>query len=270
MKKRLVVLGASLLLTMSLAGCSNGAQANTNQADYIGVDAAKNAALTTAQVASADATFSVAELKERNGSSYYDVTFTANGKDYYYAIDAMTGTVIESSSVDGNNQQTAAPSVETAGQIDEAVAKQTALEHAGVAESDTAFLRVTQDYDDGVQVFDVEFYVAATNSEYDYEISASTGEILSFDQDAEGYNPNQSGNVAGNTAGTTKTEAEIQEIALAKVPGATKDDIRLKLDRDDGRLLYEGTIVYEEMKYDFEIDAYSGAVLEWEAESVFD
>ena len=62
----------------------------------------------------------------------------------------------------------------------------------------------------------------------------------------------------------------VRSIALAKVPGATEKDISLSLDRDDGRMSYEGKIIYQGMEYDFEIDAYSGAIREWEAESVFD
>ena len=54
------------------------------------------------------------------------------------------------------------------------------------------------------------------------------------------------------------------------MPGATENDIRLTLDNDDGKLQYEGKIIYEGMEYDFEIDAYSGAIREWDAESVFD
>lgn len=54
------------------------------------------------------------------------------------------------------------------------------------------------------------------------------------------------------------------------MPGATDKDIRLQLDRDDGKLLYEGKIVYQGMEYEFEIDAYSGAILEWDADSIFD
>ena len=149
-----------------------------------------------------------------------------------------------------------------------AKAKQIALDHAGVSESDTSFLMAKLDYDDGVQVYDVEFYVAATASEYDYEIDAATGEIRSYDYDAENYNPSQQN--TGSASSETMSEAEVRAIALAKVPGATENDIRMNLDRDDGKLRYEGKIIYEGMEYDFEIDAYSGAIQEWDAESVFD
>ena len=108
----------------------------------------------------------------------------------------------------------------------------------------------------------MEFYVADTNTEYDYEIGAADGAIRSMDYDAENYTPPQSDAI--------KSEQEIRDIALAEVPGATEKDITLRLEEDDGRMDYEGRIVYEGVEYEFEIDAYSGAIRDWDAESVFD
>lgn len=159
----------------------------------------------------------------------------------------------------------------SASQIDEAAAQQIALEHAGVAESDTSFLMTKLDYDDGIAVYDVEFYVSATNSEYDYEIDAASGEIRSYDQDAENYQPGapQTNAPSTDTAGTL-TEEEIRNIALARVSGATESDIRMRQEIDDGRSVYEGSILYDGFEYDFEIDAATGDILSWESESVFD
>ena len=70
---------------------------------------------------------------------------------------------------------------------------------------------------------------------------------------------------------STVTEEEAKALAIAKVPGAALTDIReFKPDRDDGRMEYEGSIVYDNMEYEFEIDAATGEFLSWEAESVFD
>ena len=73
-------------------------------------------------------------------------------------------------------------------------------------------------------------------------------------------------------AGTTALTAEqAQAIALAKVPGAAAADIwEFEVDRDDGRLEYEGTIYYSGMEYEFTIDGYSGAIREWDAEPIWD
>lgn len=168
-------------------------------------------------------------------------------------------------SVGGNNGEQQAGAQPSAPAIDEATAKQMAFDHAGVAESDVDFLRVKTDRDDGRTVFDVEFYVAATGSEYDYEIDAATGEIVSYDYDAEHYQPEQA---AGGAQ--LKTEQEIRDIALARVPGATEKDIGIKLERDDGRTLYEGKIVHDGMEYEFEIDAVDGTMREWKEEPLFD
>ncbi|MDR3766150.1 MAG: PepSY domain-containing protein [Butyricicoccus sp.] len=278
MKKRFLIIAASLALASTLAGCSSAAQGKQTQ-DLISLDEAKTAALSASQIDATGASFSTAELSEKNGIPYYEVDFTADGLEYRYAIDAQTGTVIESTSGAAANANAAAASTGTAsGAIDEAKAKQIALEHAGVTEGDTSFLWAKLDMDDGVQVYEVEFYVSATNTEYDYEIDASTGAIRSFDHEAENYTHDTTSHSSGttnNSSGTsssnaTKSEAEIRQIALAKVPGATANDIQLKLDRDDGRLSYEGKIIYQGMEYEFEIDAYSGAIREWDAESVYD
>ena len=116
--------------------------------------------------------------------------------------------------------------------------------------------------------------------EYDYEIDAQSGDVLSMDQDAEHHSGGAAGNYGGNGAGGAGGtagadsyigEAKAKEIALAKVPGATANDISgLKIDVDDGRTLYEGKIYYNEMEYEFGIDAYSGAVVEWDSESIYD
>ena len=65
--------------------------------------------------------------------------------------------------------------------ITEAEAQAIALEHAGVTEADISRLEVRKDFDDGRQEYDVEFH--ADRLEYEYEIDAVTGKILSFDKD---------------------------------------------------------------------------------------
>ena len=61
------------------------------------------------------------------------------------------------------------------------------------------------------------------------------------------------------------SESEAIGIALAKVPGASEHDIvSLEKDYDYNRWIYEGEISYEGLEYDFEIDAQTGNILEWE------
>ena len=121
------------------------------------------------------------------------------------------------------------------------------------------------DRDDGRVVYDVRFDVDQT--EYDYEVLASDGQIVSSDverRDDDGYDDDDRSR--GSNADVAVSREEAIDIALAKVSGATENDIRIELDHDDGRYKYEGDIIYERVEYDFEIDANSGDILEWSEE----
>lgn len=138
-------------------------------------------------------------------------------------------------------------------------AKAKALSHAGAAAENAIFAKEKLDWDDGRQVYEFEFYVG--DYEYDYELDAKTGEILSSEQEAV-----KSGTPA---ASGTITREKAQEIALAKVPGAKAEHIvKLDLDRDDGRMIYEVEIIYNNKEYDLEISAADGKILKFESESV--
>ena len=156
----------------------------------------------------------------------------------------------------------------TTGQTEEIItadqAKEKALAHAGLTNDQVTFARCDLDLEDGRQVYEVEFYTQ-DNKEYDYEIEAATGSVVSYDYDAENY-------VSAKGATTVSVdEATAKQTVLNKVPGATAANIyEWKLDFDDGRWEYDGKIVYNQMEYDFTVDASSGAVTEWDVESIFD
>lgn len=175
-------------------------------------------------------------------------------------------------------------------------ALEAAFNDAGVSESDTTRLKVSEDRDDGRKVYEIQFDV--DNTEYDYEIQASDGSILSSEtenriqvqsnsqngsDDAVGQNGQNAqnngqddGQNAQNNQGQTNTQTgnanvavtreQAIETALSRVSGATEQDIRIELDRDDGVYKYEGDIIYNGMEYEFEIDANSGTILEWSEE----
>ena len=66
----------------------------------------------------------------------------------------------------------------------------------------------------------------------------------------------------------TVSEEEAIKLVLEKVPGATEQNVKIKLEYDDGYYKYDGDIIYEQKEYDFEIDAYSGEFLEWSEEKI--
>lgn len=277
------------LAALSLAACGGSQTAST--ADYIGIDAAKEAALSDAGVSADGAEFSTAGLDSRNGVFYYAVDFTENGVNYEYDIDALTGVVIERAKTPAAGGQgeagtetaaasgTAAPAGETAAQvpastspagsqgtgsggpITEAEARAIALSQAGLTEADVRFIESKKDRHDGQSVFEVEFD-ALTGEEYSYDIREADGTIVSYDYDSD-RKPS-----ANSSGSGMLSEDQIRETVLSRVPGASAADVRLWLDEDDDRYQYEGQLVWDGMEYEFKIDAYSGSVLEWEADTV--
>ncbi len=150
-------------------------------------------------------------------------------------------------------------------------AKQIALNHAGKTASEVTFVKAKKDFDDGRWEYEIEFIASSANGylEYDYEIDASTGKIISYDHDAESYAPTVPN--PAPSGGTGISEATAKKTALARVPGATSANLHeFKRDFDDGRWEYEGKIIYNKMEYEFTIDASTGAILNWEVESIYD
>ena len=57
-------------------------------------------------------------------------------------------------------------------------AKQAALDYAGVKASEDTFTKAHRDWDNGREVYEIEFY--ANNTEYDMDVDVNTGRIMSF------------------------------------------------------------------------------------------
>ena len=171
--------------------------------------------------------------------------------------------------------------LETApGSISMEDAKSIALKDAGISGESISHSAAKLDWEDGRQVYEVDFF--SVGIEYEYEILASDGTILKKKQDAEwGKNSGtpagqlnaaagqtgagQSG-VTQETTGTLTIEQARQKVA-ERIPGVNLDSIYMKEDRDDGRLRYEGEVYYNQTKYDFELDAATGTFTDWEEET---
>ena len=164
-----------------------------------------------------------------------------------------------------------------AAQITDAKAKEIAAEHAGVAQDQILYSKVETDFEKGQLVYEVEF-VTNDGMEYDYEIDASSGTIVKYDFDAEYYAPSGTSrsrrqNGSSQTADTSQiSEDDAKRIALEQAGISEKQAsyLHVKKDWDDGYVLYEGKFFYNELEYEFEIDAQTGRILEWDVESIYD
>ena len=158
------------------------------------------------------------------------------------------------------NQVSAGIAGDSGEYITQQQAQAAALEHAGLAEADVQFLSTRLDYDDGRAEYDVEFICG--NEEYDYNIDALTGEVLSMDREVEYYSQNQQS--AAN--GATLTADEAKQIALqhAGIDEASTTRMEISFDYDDGRAVYEVEWKVDRTEYQYDIDANTGDILSYE------
>lgn len=150
----------------------------------------------------------------------------------------------------------------------------------------------------------IEIEMTRDGVEYELKIDAYSGDILKLEYDDQRRNDDRKTDVTTSATGTTTTGTglaetskqtaesketarettksaesgtatgpaapqligteKVKQIVLSKAPGAVI--VELELERDDGRLYYEGEAVDDRYEYEFEIDAYTGAIIEWEVD----
>lgn len=157
-------------------------QNNTTNAGDISLDKAKSIALENAGVKADAVTFTKAQLDYDDGASYYEIEFYNNSYKYEYDID-MSGNIIsyDRDSRKAQNTQTTTQSVNSK-YIGIDKAKSLALENAGKKTSEVNFTKAKLEKDDGVWKYEIEF--TAGTMEYEYDIDAVSGKVLSKDVDS--------------------------------------------------------------------------------------
>ena len=124
--------------------------------------------------------------------------------------------------------------------------------------SGVTFVKAKLDYDDGVRVYDIEFY--KDNVEYDYEIDAATGQIREKDWDIENYTIPQINNNPNHTADIGVEKAK--EIALKDAGVSGVFFKKVKIDYEDGVRVYDVEFYKGNVEYEYEIDAATGEIRE--------
>ena len=157
---------------------------STAQSQEDSLDNAKAAALKDAGLSESDVTFKKTELDHSHGTQVYDIEFYTSDTKYDYEIDASNGTVLEK-----NIEQFQSRTNPTDSTINNSSndyigvdrAKEIALNHAQMNESDVQFAKAKLENDDGGVEYEIEFYSGRT--EYDYTIDAVSGNIIEYDVD---------------------------------------------------------------------------------------
>jgi len=237
--------------------------APADETETVDENAAKQTALDNAGLMADTVTFTKLKLDKDDGRAIYDIEFYTDSAQYDYEIDAATGTILDYD-YDNLTYSYNAQTDSASQYIGEDTAKEAALAHAGLSEEDTTYMKAKLDRDDRTVTYDIEFY--SGSMEYDYEIDALTGTVVSYSHDHAGsaglQNTGESGidlekakSAAFTAAGFSETQVTVREA---------------KLDHDDGVTVYKIEFIANSTEYEVEIDAVTGAVIDFDTESLYD
>lgn len=255
--------GSGLILTVLIAALCVTATATSKRS--IQVEDGIGITLNGAKFTPRDADGKQVSAFLYNGTTYVPVRAISEAMGMDVSFNSATRTVVLTTADRTASQQGASSA--SGNYITVERAKQIALNNAGVKEANAVFLRANLDWDDGRMQYEVEFY--SGNTEYDYDIDAVTGAILSSDRELENFQiwnngtSRPSGNTSGNTgsasSGNYITAERAQQFALAETPSGSTV-VKCQFDWDDGRAQYEIEIRNGWTEYEFEIDAVTGTI----------
>lgn len=166
-------------------------------------------------------------------------------------------------------------------------AKTAALTDAGLTASDVTYTKGSLDYEDGVSVYEIEFYTST--HEYEYEIHAASGTVHSRcvepcstetghhgkhhrENHQDHCNDNYCGSYwcddchNGGIAGTDIGAESAKNIALEHA-GLSVENVtftKAELDWEDGLAVYEIEFISGLTEYEYKINASDGSILEYE------
>ena len=197
-----------------------------------------------------------------NGTTYAPVRAICEAAGLKVDFDSATYTAVLTT-----QEQYIASTPGTANYITAEQAKRAALRHAGVKAGEAVFVKAGLDWDDGRVCYEVEFY--AGNTEYDYDIDAVTGAVLSCDRDWDDFSLDKDDETEHDDGSIGQSglisESRARKIALGKAP-AGPEVIQCKLDRDDGRYVYEIELRNGAAEYECDINAVTGVILDWDTD----
>lgn len=215
----------------------------------INAQKARGIALEHAGVAAENVTDFEIDLDRKNGVALYEVEFRAGDTEYDYVINAQTGEVISFKKKQEKN--TSAP--EQQAEITPAKAGEIAFEHAKVSRGEAVDYRSKLENEDGVWVYEIEFRVGKT--EYEYEIDAETGRIISAEKETK----NEA--AGGGEVKLTGSQAVAEALERAGLSASQVKELECELDYEDGKPIYEIEFKYGNTEYEYEISAYDGSVV---------
>lgn len=242
---------------------AGNSSADPSSLSYIGEAKAKAAALTHGGISEESIQSYKCKLDMDDGIVYYEIDFDANGYEYDYDIDALTGAVLKYEREQrGSSVGTPSASSGSDSYIGEAKAKSIALSHANAKEKELYDYSCKLDRGNGTVYYEIDF--DWNGYEYEYEIDAFSGSVLKYqrEQDDDAHYIQNNTNSGSSYIGEAKAKAAA--LSHAGVSESSLRKYECELDFDDGYTYYEIEFKSGNYEYEYEIDAYSGDILKHE------
>ena len=260
------------------------------QVDIITKEDAKKIVLQHAGIAEADISYFNIELDREITGPKYDIDLCAGDYEYEYELNALNGNIIKSEKeaekaitppsaetttvpVSETTTQTETTAPHPASLISAQQAKEIALNHAGVKETEIQRYTIELDKEIRKTVYEIGFY--AGNFEYEYEINAENGDILKSEKEAK-----KAARIPVTTETTTKaatsdnliSKDQAKQIVLNHA-GLSESDIsryEIETDKEKNGVTYEISFHFGNFEYEYEINAANGKILQSEKEHIDD
>lgn len=224
------------------------AEGTASSSAYIGADRAKEIALTNAGAPEAEVRGLEIEFDCDDGRMVYEVEFNWNSAEYDYDIDALDGTLLKS-------HRELTGSAGSGGDIGEERAREIALEQVDAAQVQE--VRVERETDDGRIFYEVTIRLTDGTCEVDVAADGTIREVT---------RKQTSGTTTEDSRYIGRDAARARALERAGVSEAQSSAWKIKFDFEDGGAVYEIEFYADGTKYEMDIDALTGTVLDYDTE----
>ena len=255
--KKLFTLTLTLLVAFAFAACTPEIHIHTGEESSEAIvsnndtvassdeTATDNTSQPSVDTSVASSETSKVDIPERQESTASKVTSSKNTSS------KVTSSKDTSSKVT-SSKNTSSKVTSSSSNISASQAKEIALKDAGLKASQIYDYEIELDRDRGTLHYDVSFEY--NGRDYDYEINAATGKIISVDKP----------NATSSQVTVSKSQAKTTALNHAGVKAADISRYEIELEKDDGIWKYEISFNKGYVEYEYTINAENGNILHHE------
>ena len=268
MKRNLFVLLTVLALVFSVVGCTPSEKPeNTEETSSASVVESKNQTDNSTQENEVSNNEKEQEVvKQENNSK--DTEQTSNSVTVVQKEEeSQTESKKENNSSTAKKQDTNSTeqtSSKTESKISKEKAKEIALRHANVKESEIFDYEIELDKEKVGLVYEISFQ--NQNYEFDYVIKATDGKIIKSEKEKEKSSVKTESKTNKTESKISKTEAKNIALKHAEVKVSNIVDYEIELDKEKNSSVYEISFKSGKYEYDYEINAETGKIIKTEKE----